>query len=193
MSCKYMAKDGEPLCEVCKRRPTKSKYQALMIHGLVTEPIPEGSKVYGSPYYWETVALYGDPEEECKRGAARAQLELERFFLRRGIRPWRVQRPSDEELEIMVKGKGTGNGNAKGKEKEKVPEKPASTLMTSGFTIIKKMYEESEKKPERLPIDTMEIVKTTLNGRPVWRAENGMVFSVDAAGQPDELLEFNPT
>jgi hypothetical protein len=179
IACKNMAKDGTSLCEICRGRPKKSKYQSLMMHGLVTEPIPEGSKIYGSPYYWETVAEYGDPEEECKRGAVMAQFELERTAFRRGVRPWRVQRPSDEELENMKK------------EKQKVEVNKKSTLMASGFMLIKKMYEESEKEPEKLPLDTIDITRIQLDCKDVWWVhETNMVFSIDESGQPDEFLGF---
>jgi hypothetical protein len=191
--CKRETQDGEVLCEECKRRPLGGKYHSRMLHGLLTEPPCADSAVYGSDYYWMRLARLGEKAAvppEWLEAAEAAQAAAEEWCLGAGHEPWKVQRPSAKELEEMkgakkkakaasasLAGSGVGTG----------PVQVKGTLLKN-FAPIKVLYEESDKTPEKLPVDSMTIKKIELDAGPVWQTENGLVFDCDTTGEPGELL-----
>lgn len=182
MLCKNIAEEGN-LCEECMSRPSSS------VHGLITEPIPDTSRIYGGKLYWTRVSQYGNPSLHWIVQAEAAQKKVESI---QGA--WKVQRPSPDEIEEMAK-----ILKPKPKAKAKVAVAPAApaaqavdkksqkTLLSS-FTPIKVLYEESEKAPEQLPTDSYTIQKSVLEGVSVWITEAGHVFECDSIGEPGKFL-----
>ena len=91
--------DGE-LCEKCLERPRDGKYQTRMLHGLITEPIPAVSALYGSPMFWQKMkkleesgdSISGEAKEWIQAAEATVASQAE-------AGAWKVQRPSDKEVE----------------------------------------------------------------------------------------------
>lgn len=191
--CKNKPEEGEVICNECMQRPTEGKYQTRMFHGLLTDPIPYESHIYGSPWYWERVAKYGDPEdEEWLEEAQRRQEEIERVV----ETAWKVQRPSEDILEEMVeevktKQKKQALNRMRGiKKTDSTEQKPipkAGTILKT-FIPIKNKYEESSKPPKKLETDTLEIKKIQINGQWVWITETNLIFDVESNGDIGQHL-----
>lgn len=102
--CKNTREGDSPLCEHCKSRPVDGKYQTRMIHGLLTEPIPEASRLYGGPWYWMQVDKHGEPTNKEWLAAAMASQEAaEQAVAAAGTKSWtawKVQRMGVKEIEM---------------------------------------------------------------------------------------------
>lgn len=188
--CKGVPGEDENLCEECKERPIGGKYQTKMFHGLLTEEIPYESHIYGSPWYWEKVAKFGDPEdEEWLEEAQRRQEEIENVL----DDAWKVQRPSEEDLEEMVeevktKQKKQAVNRLRGiKKQEEKPLSKAGTILKT-FIPIKNKYEESNKPPKKLQTDSIDIRKEQIGEQWVWITETELVFDVESNGDIGQLL-----
>jgi hypothetical protein len=74
--------------------------------------------------------------------------------------------------------------------KKKVAVPPASDKGTilQAFPKIRTIYEESDKVPEKLPLDKCSIRKEVRGGREVWVSAVGHVFDCDSTGQPGEFI-----
>jgi hypothetical protein len=166
-------------------RPLDGKFQDRILHGLLTEPIPEISRIYGGPWYWDQIAKHfpdGDPDNEWLAAALESQRLAEEFC---GPGAWKVQRPNARVLQMRACAKRT-NVKAKAplpKEKEKV----VGTVLAN-FSPIKVLYEESIKEPVKMPTDSMKIRKEIFGEIAVWITENGLVFDCDTTGEPSELI-----
>lgn len=205
MVCKNIPKGDSHLCEDCLTRPVDGKYQSRMIHGLLTEPIPPISRLYGSPWYWLQVDKHGEPANKEWLAAAQAsQLAAEEFCASGGASakakakaaPWKVQRPGVKEIE-MAKAKALSSA-AKAKAKSlssahiakssavEVVKKKGSLLTI--FCPVDKKYDEDIADPIMVETDTYTIRKETFGETDVWIAQNGFVFDCNAAGKPGELI-----
>jgi hypothetical protein len=106
--CKNTREGDSPICEHCKSRPVDGKYQTRMLHGLLTEPIPEASRLYGGPWYWMQVDKHGEPgNKEWLAAAIASQAAAEQAVAEavdaagvKGWTAWKVQRPSVKEMEM---------------------------------------------------------------------------------------------
>jgi hypothetical protein len=188
--CKNVPKDADgTLCEECMARPLDGKYQDRILHGLLTEPIPEISRIYGGPWYWDQIHinfLEGEPNKEWLAAALESQRLAEEFC---GPGAWKVQRPSARVSQMRKSMASAKRANAKvkklpvAKEKEKV----TGTVLAS-FSPIKVMYEESITEPVKLATDTMNIRKEIFGDIQVWITANGLVFDCDTTGDPSALI-----
>ena len=161
--CKNKALANETLCKECIERPTESKYHTRMIHGLLTEPIPDNSSLYGGPVYWQKMKKFEEAGKKLSQEAlewiAKAQAAQEKAEMIQGA--WKVQRPSTRDILDM-------------KKKKIVPkEKPA---LPKYFKPVEVKYVESDTLPVKMETDTMKVSQYTLGDDAVWIAENGMVF-----------------
>lgn len=182
--CKNIPEKDKVLCQECLERPVESKYQTRMMHGLLSEPPSEGSHVYGSSWYWQQVAMYGETvQAEWISRALKAQKDAEEFC---GLGGWKVQRPSAKEFLEMQKRKKKDNKEAAA-NRVAVVEAKKGTLLQS-FPVIRVMYQESEKVPEKLPTDSCAIWKDVKEGDDVWVSEAGHVFACNTVGGIGELL-----
>lgn len=181
--CPGICRNGEDLCEKCKQRPKASHTQTKMIHGLLTEPPPPESVVYGGEFYWKSVAEFGEPYySEWLELAEEAQEAGEERCRVRGKKPWKVQRPSDEVLAEMPPKKKVVAKAVKKQMAEATP--PKKGPLFAKFPTITTVYEESAKAPETLPTDSCRMWKE----QDMWVTETGLVFQCTNTGEPGELI-----
>lgn len=180
--CKNIPKGDSPLCENCLTRPVDGKYQTRILHGLLTEPIPAASRLYGSPWYWIQVAKHGETNKEWLAAAQASQAAAEEFCALSAA-PWKVQRPGAKEVE-MAKVKVAKASKLAAKPKVAAT---AGTLLKV-FPMVTKIYEESDKDPVVLESDTCLIKKDKFGDMEVWIAEDGLVFDCDTTGDIGEPI-----
>ena len=204
--CKVVPISGN-LCEGCKRRSGAGKTQSSMIHGLLTEDIPEYSHIFGSRWYWEKTRQHGEPPSDWVAAAVEAQAAAEAWCAGAGVVGWRVQRPSDSAVEEMVRKKSAAvqkkkadgrnattlrdgrnattlrDGRIAGAREETVK----GTLLAS-FPVIDKQFAETAEEPLASRAFEASMWKEERDGVEVWVFENGAVFSVGATGRPARRL-----
>jgi hypothetical protein len=197
--CKRVTMDGSKLCKECFETPPDTKYRdgkyhGRNVHGLLTEPFPEDSHIYGSPWYLRVVKEFGEPETEWLKKAQAAQVEVDEFL---GVK-------KEENIKPSVLEKKTEK--AKPVQKEKTPEKEKKVQkqkpnqkkevkeeikkeVKEEPEVQKAMYVESEKPPITLPTDTIKLRKICL-AEDVYalESEDGLMFSIGEDGGPDELI-----
>ena len=183
--CKNKVSEG-PLCAECLKRPTESKYQTRMIHGLLTDPIPLTSSIYGGHVYWAKMKKFEDAGKvlsaEAKAWIATASAAQEAA---EAIGGCKVQRISDRAIE-MVKAKAAAV-KAKAAAVKAKAAAGAVQKERSIFTPVEVRFSESEKAPLKLETDSMAIKLEVIDGISMWVAENGMRFE-DVKGEVGELL-----
>jgi hypothetical protein len=207
--CKKDAMDGQVICEGCMERPTEGKYQTRIFHGLLTDPIPDYSSIYGSPVFWEKLKKNGIPLEcldsAWMSAAQAAQSAGEALCEKEGYVPWKVQRPSNREIELSMARKAVlkvrerakkSVASSSSKEATEATETKAKANpvtqktkpLLQSFALITRFYQESEKPLVTLPTDTIGIRKETVGDREVWITDDGMVFSCDTTGEADDFI-----
>lgn len=197
--CKVVPVSGN-LCEGCKRRTSAGKTQSSMIHGLLTEEIPEYSHIFGSRWYWEKLRKSGSPPADWVAAAVEAQAAAEAWCAGAGVVGWRVQRPSDSAVEEMVRKKSAAvqkkkaegrvagattlrDGRIAGAREDTIK----GTLLAS-FPVIDKQFAETAEEPLATRAFEASMWKEERDGVEVWVFENGAVFSVGATGRPARRL-----
>lgn len=186
--CKNTPVEGF-LCEECKGRPVGGKYQTRMMHGLLDEGPPEDSHVYGSKWYWQQVAKYGDPlDKSWLAAASAAQEEAEKLCEEYGMEAWLVQRPGDDKIEEMKRTKQRPSGA--GAAAVAAHSKPATAAVMGSikqaFPPIKVLYEEDNTPPLKVMSDTLQICKKEIKGKMYWVTESGRKFECDEKGEIGE-------
>ena len=176
-------KTSSDLCAECLTRPTESKYQTRMIHGLLTDPIPLTSSIYGGPNYWTKMKKFEDAGKvlsaEAKAWIATATAAQEAAEALGGCK---VQRISDRAIEMAkakaaaVKAKATAAKDA-----------AKASVQKSIFTPVEARFSESDKAPAKMDTDSMAIKLEVIDGVSMWVAENGMRFE-DVKGEVGELM-----
>jgi len=170
------ARKDENLCEKCSYRVSKGCpfTQSRMIHGLFAEEPPKDSLIYGSKAYWKLAEEEGcEPDSEWLAQAKEAHASAERACVSKA---WSVQRPASmKEAEDM------------GRKKKVVEASDKGTILQT-FPKIRTIYEESDKVPEKFPLDKCSIRKEERDGRAVWVSAAGHVFDCDSTGQPGEFI-----
>jgi hypothetical protein len=187
--CKNVPNEAEGnLCEECLARPLDGKYQDRILHGLLTEPIPEISRIYGGPWYWDQIGLHfpnGEPDDKQWLSLAVEGQRLAEEFCGPGA--WKVQRPNVRELQMRKNMAVAKKGKVKAKGPASANAKVVGTVLAT-FSPIKVIYEESLAPPVKLPTDSMKIRKEIFGNIAVWITENGLVFDCDTTGEPAELI-----
>ena len=171
-------------------RPTEGKYQSRMIHGLLTEPPPLDSHIYGSLWYWERVEKHGEPDKEWLELAKKAQEDAEEVCRKDGMRAWKVQRPTAKDLEMVIKKKKAEKSTSKPKSEAEAETPVKKGTLLEKFAPIKVMYEEAEKQPVKMPTDSCKIKKEIYGGLTFWVSETGLVFDINSIGEPGDFLGF---
>lgn len=209
--CKNTREGDSPLCEHCKSRPVDGKYQTRMIHGLLTEPIPDISRIYGGPWYWMQVDKHGEPgNKEWLAEAMASQAAAEEVVAAEGAEPWKVQRMGVKEMEMRkrkaegakanafaaragavaasVSGAVAASGpGAAAKAAVPTVAKKAGTLLNIFYTVDKK-YQEAAADPVMMETDSYRIRKQKVGDIEVWISENGMVFDCEDGGKIGEWI-----
>lgn len=190
MVCKNVPLDSSPspLCQKCMERPLDGKYQSRMMHGLLTEPIPEGSKLYGGPWYWLQVDKHGDPKDsQWVASAIESQRLAEEWC---GAGAWKVQRMSAKDVQMASeakKAKRTANANANANAKAKAKANPSPTKEKLHAISTKLVFKESIDPPVMMQTDSYTLRKEVYGDMEVFISQNGMVFESDD-GEPGELI-----
>ena len=175
--CEKKAVEGEDICEDCLKRvdddPKKTPTKKT-IFGLLTEPIPEKARVYGSTYYKKMLELteVTPPTAWLIRAEEAYQCGEERAI------QW--SKFEKEDLEEC------GEMPPKKKVVPIVPLPKAQTLMKT-FTPIKTIYVEKADQPKQYPTDTQGIWKEELGGEACWVSESKHVF-LDEDGEIGEFI-----
>ena len=172
--------DGD-LCQKCLERPRDGKYQTRILHGLVTEPIPLVSQVYGSPVYWQKMKKLEDAgktlsaeAKEWIEAAAAAQANTEK-------EGWKVQRPSDKEVEREMKKAAASKAKAKAKTSA-IAEKPKATQsLKEIFKPVEVRFKEVDKPPVKLETDSIDVCKMVIGEVSVFVVDE-LVFDTDSKG-----------
>jgi hypothetical protein len=174
------------LCEGCAKRPTDSGKHEPRLHGLLTEPIPNNSHIYGGSWYWKQVEKFGEPSAEWLESAKADQLVAEEWI--EGA--WTVSQ-GDKQAESTQLGMPSGQKKQKQKQKQtqkQTQETPMIPLTQIFAPKLPPLYKESEKPAETLPTEYYKIVKGEYNGIPVWILPNGKRFDMDDKGEPRNLI-----
>ena len=180
MVCKNVPMNASPLCQKCMERPLDGKYQSRMMHGLLTEPIPEGSKLYGGPWYWLQVDKHGDPKEkEWLSSAIESQKVAEEWC---GAGAWKVQRMSAKDVQMASEEKARRRGKAKAKANAN-----AKKHLQTHTIATRLVYKESIDAPVMMQTDSYTLRKEVYGDMEVFISQNGMVFESDD-GEPGELI-----
>jgi hypothetical protein len=184
--------DGE-LCEKCLERPRDGKYQTRMLHGLITEPIPAVSALYGSPMFWQKMKKLEDAGDrlsaEAKEWIQAAEATLASQAEAGG---WKVQRPSDKEVEKEMK-KALAS-KAKAKAKEKLIPKPTQTLTQTQnlkeiFKPVELRFKEVDKPVVKMETDSIDLCKMVIGDITVLIVDD-LVFDVDTKGEPGDHIGY---
>ena len=200
------------LCKKCaNRRRDNTRDQSAMLHGLLTEPIPENSFIYGGPVFWAKMKKFEDAgkvlSEDARAWLAMASAAQDAAEAIGGCKVQRVL-VNDTQRMVKVKGKVKDKEKDKEKVKEKDKEKAKGKVMKektnvskdekvkvsentlslkSVFAPVEVRFTESEKAPVKMETDSINIRLEVIDGKNVWVAENGMMFE-DVKGEPGEPL-----
>jgi hypothetical protein len=152
------------------------KEGSSILHGLLTEPFPSFSTLYGSPLFWKSLE-HGDLPDSWIEEAEAVDEKAKERCRKAGSKFYEVEVQRDDTcVEEMVK-----------KPLPK-PETISQANRIEQYTKkFDKIYHETSEEPEKLPTDTQKIWKEEFNGKEVWQCEAGFVFA-DDAGKPGKLL-----
>lgn len=188
--CKTAPVSGN-LCEGCKRKSSTGQTQSSLIHGLLTEEFTADSHIFGSRWYWEKVRKNGEPPAAWVAEAMEAQAAAEAWCAGAGVVGWKVQRPSDSDVEEMVRKKSAAvqKKKSEGRTVAGATELPTvkGTLLAS-FPVIDKQFIETAEEPLAARAFEASMWKEVRDGIEVWVFENGAVFSLGATGRPARRL-----
>lgn len=193
------------LCQRCaNRRRDNTRDQSAMLHGLLTEPIPENSFIYGGPVFWAKMKKFEDAgkvlSEDARAWLAMASAAQDAAEAIGGCKVQRLLVNETQRMEKYVV-KAVAKDVAKEatkevtkdaaitpKKKTKAMKLSENTLsLKSVFAPVEVRFTESEKAPVKMETDSMYIRLEVIDGKNVWVAENGMRFE-DVKGEPGEPL-----
>ena len=177
--------DGE-LCQKCLERPRDGKYQTRILHGLVTEPIPLVSQVYGSPVYWQKMKKLEEAGKVLSadamawiEAAEAAQTQTEKEG------GWKVQRPSDKEVEREMRKAAASKAKAKA-----TPVKPKPTQnIKEIFKPVEVRFKEIDKPPVKMETDSIDVCKMVIGEMSVFIVDE-LVFDTDAKGELGDQIGY---
>ena len=171
-------KTDEELCKRCLDRPREGKYQTRILHGLITEPIPLISNIYGSFIYWQKLKKFEESGKTLSIDALKwiemAESAQKKMEEQGG---WKVQRPSTREIEKEMR---------KAEQKKKVV--PTKT-MKEIFKPVEVKYREVDKMPAVLETDSVDLCKKVLGGITVWIADE-FVFDTNSKGEVGDHIGY---
>jgi hypothetical protein len=163
--CKNTPREGV-LCEGCSRRSRTTPKHEPRLHGLLTEPIPLNSHIYGGIWYTKQVEKYGEPSQEWLVEAREQQRIAEAWV-----------KPAEQLENTMPPAKVAATPAAKA----------AAKLIFPKESFV--LYRESAKPAVKMMTDSYTMERGEYKGKPVWILPNGMRFDMDEAGEPKNLIE----
>lgn len=161
------------LCEKCAARPRESKFQDKILHGLITEPIPAQSYIYGGPRYVEFCARYGEPSGEHVEAAVEAhKLAIEGYpeieMAKKGREPTRRGRPKSQ----------AAHSTSSNQHSTPITQAPVAPVAASAVEIT--------KTPRLIEVERVKAWKQTLpSGETILVDEHGRKWSLDEKGNPN--------
>ena len=190
------------LCPACCNRSRTHKKYEQRIHGLLTEPIPESSHIYGGSWYWRQVAAAGEPPADWVLTAKALQAEAEEWvegawtMEASTCTEYRARQPSlTASTEQAKPGESTedkemASASTKTKAKAKAALKKSEPApLTHLFPPkLPPLYEETNKPARKMETDEWTLVKGEYKGVPVWILPNGKRFDMDEKGEPRNLI-----
>ena len=184
--CNRDAETGE-LCKVCVKKSLTHPRHEPRLHGLLTEPIPDDSHIFGGAWYIRMVERFGPPDAKWVVEAEMNQKIAEGWV----DGAWTADENQGAEKAQSIPPpvyKGMAEKAKKqGVKKEKEKEKEKETLPPP-ITHLDILYQESAKPIITLPTDSYTIKKGVYRDIPVWILPNGKMFDMDSAGNPRALL-----
>jgi hypothetical protein len=157
LRCQGKSVANTKLCGKCLERPTElGKYHSALLHGLIGEPPPPWSHVFGGEWYRAKVVTYGEPDEkEMAKGKA-AQAEANK-----GIDQLIVP---VVEAPIQKKVGETEKTKVKRTYKKKVQSPEAQTEPQT--QTIPQESESQPKKP-KVPAQAIESIETPIDDKEI--------------------------
>lgn len=169
--------DGD-LCEKCLERPMEGKYQTRILHGLVTEPIPVVSQVYGSPVYWQKMKKFEEAGKvlslEAKawiEAAEAAQVATEKEG------GWKVQRPSAKEVEKEMRKAAASKAKVKALASTVTKTKLTQSIKEI-FKPVEVRFKEVDTLPVKMETDSIDLCKMVIGEMTVFIVDE-LVFDAD--------------
>lgn len=172
--CNRPAEDGELLCDVCCNRSATHIKHEPRLHGLLTEPIPENSHIYGGTWYLNAVKKFGEPPLDWVLSAKKNQQIAEN---------WIEGACTVEAQSISMNIDKEMNGR-----KKRAKMIAVNTVAKEAIFPSEVRYIESDKPILKVATDSYVIQKGEHNGVPVWILPNGKMFDMDAKGEPRNLI-----
>ena len=200
----------DDVCARCSRRTVDDTLQERLAfdHGLVDEPIPDWSHIYGGAWYEVRVEAYGAPDEETvkwaeeyariaklegdEHKAAERELSMDPFKKKRGraaddgdSAPSTRKTPGRKKKEAAAGGAGKAAASAPKKPVSKPEAKPPTYVATH-----------LEKELEALTVDDVEIIRVAPfehDGRKYFRDERkNKLYKASSAAPGPYIGRWNP-
>ena len=164
--CPNKLLEGTKLCPTCHGRPQQGKIQTSLLHGLIGEPIPPWSHIFGGEWYRAKVVTYGEPDEKemAKGKAAQAEANngIDQVIVPVVETPKKVGETEKPKVKRAYKKKVQAAEQQQPQTQEEKPQ-PQSKVPTQAVESIE------------APIDDKEIVKIIV--RPF--EHNGRQYFID--------------
>jgi hypothetical protein len=160
-----------------------------MLHGLITGPIPAASWVYGGPVYWQKMKkleesgdrLTNEAKEWIQAAEAAVASQAE-------AGAWKVQRPSDKEVEREMRKAAVSKAKAKAKSIPK-PSQAQGQNLKEIFKPVEVRFKEVDKPVVKMETDSIDLCKMVIGEITVLIVDD-LVFDVDAKGEPGDHIGY---
>ena len=180
---------GDLVCKTCAKKSLTHVRHEPRLHGLLTEPIPDDSHIFGGAWYMRMVERFGPPPMEWVIAAEVNQKIAEGWV--DGAWKYQGKAQSDDS------GTEQGMESMQSEKGKKVQKKKAVTAVSAKQTVptplttvapIEIMYKEAAKPIRTFETDSYTITKGVFRDIPVWILPNGKMYDMDPAGNPKTLL-----
>ena len=180
------------LCKTCAKKSLTHVRHEPRLHGLLTEPIPDDSHIFGGPWYLRMVERFGPPPMEWVMEAEINQKIAEGWVDGAWIAPAsasaeaKAAKAAKAQSKVSYTDQGMEKAE-KGKKAKKPPAKKEAVPLTT-IAPIEIKYKEAAKPIRTFPTDSYTITKGVFRDIPVWILPNGKMYDMDPAGNPRSLL-----
>jgi hypothetical protein len=158
-----------------------------MLHGLITEPIPAVSALYGSPMFWQKMKKLEESGRMTKEAKEWIQA-AEALASQAEAGAWKVQRPSDKEVEREMRKAAVSKAKAKAKSIPK-PSQAQGQNLKEIFKPVEVRFKEVDKPVVKMETDSIDLCKMVIGDITVLIVDD-LVFDVDAKGEPGDHIGY---